>query len=185
MSNLFDGENRRVIETLNAGLGTKHRTKPYNLNSPDDLKHALTMAVGAYRDYYHYKRELLGVAEDFDESLEHYDTITWINQGSESDNADIEAEECVDAVEVAISAFDKIESRARVHFVKTLTMILSASPELQRAVLGRPYYISEENMEAEIEKLIETLDESEYHRSIPKNFELLMEIMADEWAKGK
>ena len=185
MSNLFDSENRRVINTLNAGLGTKHRTKPYNLNNPDDLKHALTMAVGAYRDYHHYKRELLGVAEDFDESLEHYDTITWVNQGSEFDNTDVESEKCVDAVGVAISAFEKIESRAKEHFVRTLAMILSASPELQRAALGRPYYVSDENMEAEIEKLIEALDESEYHRSIPKNFELLMEIMADEWAKGK
>jgi len=185
MSNLFDSENRRIIETLNASLGTKHRTKPYNLNNPSDLKHALMIVNGAYRDYWHYKRELMGVSENFDESLKHYDTISWINQGIESEKVDDVAENCAHTVGVAIDAFEKIEPRAREYFIKTLAIALSAPPEVQRAALGRPYYVSDENMEDEIEQLLEILDEAEYQHSIPSNFKILLELMADEWAKGK
>lgn len=185
MPNFFDSENRKVIETLNASLGTKHRTMPYNLSNPNDLKHALMMATGAYRDYNHYRRELCGVGEDFDESLEHYDTIAWINQNSASEKSDAIAEECADAIDAATDAFNEITLRAKEHFIKTLSIVLSATPEIQRAVLGRPYYVSQENMESELEKLLEILDEAEYQRSIPDNFETLLMLMADEWAKGK
>jgi hypothetical protein len=183
MPNLFDSENRRIIKDLNAGLGTKHRTTPYDLNKPADLKHALMMAAGAYSDYRHYLHELYGIAENFDESLENYDTIAWINQDSEK--SDGEANKCADALNVAISTFEELTDRAREDFIKTLAITFSAPPEVQRAALGRPYYISAENMDAEIEKLIEIIDEAEYQYSIPANYESLLALMSGEWAKGK
>ena len=179
MSNLFDSENRRVVEALNTGMGTKHRTKPYNLNNPSDLKHALKMAVGAYCDYRLYACELSEIAERFDESLENYDPIAWFNQ------TDSISKKCAKSVNTAMNAFEEIAERAKEHFVKTLAIALSAPPEIQRAALGRPYYVSSENMDAEIEKLLEILDDAEYQYNIEDNVDSLLEIMAGKWAKGK
>lgn len=185
MTNLFDSENRKTIKILNKGMKTKHRATPYNLHNPGDLKHALKMAAGAYSDYRHYELELYGISENFDESLENYDAIAWFNQYAESDKTDVVAQKCADAIGTAITAFEEITERAREHFFKTLTIALSAPPEVQRAALGGPYYVSAENMDAEIEKLLEILSEADYQYNIEDNLEALLDIMAGEWAKGK
>ena len=151
-----------------------------------DLESALTMAVGAYWDYRHYVRELSAIADNFDESLEVYDTHAWLHQYSASEKTDMVAQNCAASVGDAISAFEVITARAKEHFVKTLTTVLSAPPELQREVLGRPYYITNNDMDEEIEKLLELLDEAEYQYSIPSNYKSLLALMSDdEWAKGK
>ena len=62
---------------------------------------------------------------------------------------------------------------------------LSAQEDIQKAVLGRSYDIKPENLDSEISKLLETLDEAEYEYSIPGNLEALVKIMVEEWAEGE
>ena len=182
MPNLFDKNNREIIETMNTHMGTNHRNKPYDLNNPEDLKHALLMAAAAYGDYRQYVNVLFMLIEDFDESLENYDTISWFNLGRATGEVDKLAMDCVKAVHSAADKFEKITVRAREDFVKTLKIVLSLPVEKQIAVLGKAYSIKPEEMDNKIDLLIEIFDEEKYQYKIPDTFDMLLKIMAEmDW----
>jgi hypothetical protein len=98
MFNQFGEKNRDVIAKMNERMGTKHRSSPYDLNSAKDLKEALPLAVAAYRDYRHYSEVLGELMDNFDESLENYDTATWFHMGLASGEPDRLSAECADAL---------------------------------------------------------------------------------------
>ena len=180
MSNLFDKENQRIIKTMNTYMGTEHRETPYEMNNPNDLKQLLTLAVAAYRDYRNYWLVLARLQEDFDESLENYDTISWFNLYGNIEKVDGIALECVSALNTALNKFDEITDKAKENFIKILNLVMSAPPETQKVVLGHSYNIKPQDIDGKIDKLLETLDEREYQYKIPDNFDTLLRIMAEE-----
>jgi len=185
MSNLFKPENRRIIETLNKGLGTKHRTKPYNLGNPNDLKDALMLAFAAFRDYQHYMNSLIAMSENFDESLENFDTISWVHLDTEPEKSNEIVVECEEALGEAIGKFEKLTDRAKDNFIEILAISLTASTDTQKAVFGSIYNINHDEMDAKLDELFEILSETDYEYSIPGNLDVLLNVMATEWSVGK
>ena len=179
---MFDKEKAKLVENLNAVLGTKHRNKPYNLNNAADLKQALLLAVAAYRDYRHYLETLDGLASDFDESLENYDAASWFYLGQAPEKVDRLAADCVVSLNEASATFDRITERAKDNLAIVLGAALSAPSAAQKSVLGRTYKINPEDMDSEIDELLIMLDEVEYYYPIQENFDALLELMNEQWA---
>ena len=177
---MLDKENREAVKTLNRNLGTKHRVKPYDLNSPGDLKQALELAVAAYRDYWHYAQVLGGIGEDFDESLEHYDTATWLDL--KPGQTDALSTECARSVDAARKLFDELKERAGERFAFILKTVLLSEPASLN-VFGTAYKIEPGKIDEIIADTIESLDEAEYFHPIPENFKLLLK-RADELLGG-
>ena len=182
MFDLFDKENRDIVEKMNKYMGTKHRDRPYDLNNTDDLKQALLLAVAAYRDYRHYSITLDNLDEDFDESLEHFDTVTWFHMGYDLDKADELALDCASALSKASKVFRKIAARAEENLIMIVKVILSAQPDLQSAVLGKTYSLEPQEMDAKIEELFTELDEVQHYHNIQDNFNAFLKLIEELWA---
>ena len=176
---MFDKETRKAVELANARLGTDHRIKPYDLNNAADLKHALPLAVGAYRDYRHYADVLLELGESFDESLEHFDIASWLNMGTEK--ADTLSDDCAGSLNAAHEFFDDLMERAKENFAIILKAVISAPPSTQKSVLGRAYKINPKELDERINGLIEALNDVEYHHPIPDNFDAFIKLIGEEW----
>lgn len=179
---MYKIENAQLIEKLNMALGTKHRSKPYDLTNPSDLKHALEYAVGAYRDYRHYAAELDNLFESYDESLEHYDPASWFYMGRSSEKTDALSAECAGALNHALQMFEMMTERAKDNCALILKIALTSPPDTQEIVLGRAYNIEVHELDKMIEELFFTLVEVEYDVAIPVNFANFIELMQEMWA---
>ncbi len=135
---MFDKEDNENIRRFNAFSGMKHRNKPCDLNSAADLTDALLLAVAAYRDYWYYQITLDNLVESYDESLEYYDTASWINLGLAPEKV---AYDGVSALDEALSTFENITKRAKEKCILIVKAILSTPPATQEVVLGRAYKI--------------------------------------------
>jgi hypothetical protein len=178
---MYDIENAKLIEKINAVLGTKHRNKPYDMTDASDMKHALQYAAAAYRDYWYYTITLSQLAENFDESLEHYDTASWYYMGRSPEKTDMLSAECAEAINVASTSFEEITERAKYNFMMILKIVLTSPPDMQNAVLGRTYEIEPRAIDKMINELIDMLGEVDYAASIPENFTALLNLMREMW----
>ena len=187
MSDLFDRENGDIIGRMNKHLGTKQRDKPYDLNNTDDLKQILLLAVGAYCDYHHYGSRVDNLIEDFDESLEHYETITWFHmgidpaKGSDLDEEDELASKCASVMNRTLTLLLDIEMRAVENLIKIVSVILNSPPDIQNAVLGKTYSIDPEEIDFRFEELIIALGEAQYHHGIQDNLNEFLKLMEELW----
>ena len=181
MYNTFDEEKRKLIEAMNDRLGTKHRSEPYDKNKPEDLKHALLMAVAAYRDYRHYGHILGEMMEHFDESLEVFNPVSWFKMGVCPEEADGLELDCASSLRESGDMFDVLTDRARGRLVLTLLTILSSPLESQISVFGQAYVFGVEEVEERIERLLDTLDDTDYHYPIHENLDALLMIMRECW----
>lgn len=166
-------------------MSAHYREKDYDLTNPNDLKQALTLAVAAWRDYCHYNGTLSSLIDNFDESIEHYDTASWFCMGLSPDNADELAAEGMSALNTACIAFDKLSQRAEDNFVALLKKTLAAPPATQQAVLGREYPAGQGNFDARIEELLEAMTVAEYHHAIPQNYGEFLSVMSEVWPGGE
>ncbi|MCL0028336.1 hypothetical protein M1M88_01300 [Peptococcaceae bacterium] len=73
-------ENANTVEMLNQILGTKYRTKPFDLNNTNDLKEMLFLISGKYADLIIYASDLDRIIEYLDESIEIYHPVDWFNK---------------------------------------------------------------------------------------------------------
>ena len=176
---MLDKENRKAVEALNKKLGTRHRTKPYDFKNADDLKQALTLAVAAYRDYWHYVCVLTELESDYDESLENYDVASWLNLGG--NKADALSAECADSLGAAWELFNSLAERAKEHCQQMIKTVLSTPPQTQKAVLGRAYKTDPKKVDAMIAELFDVLDEEEYFNPIPDNFRVFLKLLEEQW----
>ena len=157
------------------------RGKGNDLTKPEDLKHALTLAVAAWRDYCHYSGTLSVLIESFDESVEHYDTASWFNMSLSPGKVDELTTEGMDALNTASVAFDKLSDRAKDQCVMILKKALDASPETQKVVLGKTYRGEQSELDARIEELFDALLEADYHHAIPENYDEFLLVMDEVW----
>ena len=174
-------EHLDIIKALNKHLGTHHRSTPYDLTKDADLKQALTMAVAAYADYSHYLYTLDALIEDFDESLEHYDTTSWFFMGNKNEKADSMALECASSLNEAASAFSDIESRSRENLELLMKVVLTAPTATQTEILCRAYSIKPRDLQDCFEELFEMLTEAPYHHPIPDNFKTFLDVVKETW----
>ncbi|MDA8334760.1 MAG: hypothetical protein M0Z41_07185 [Peptococcaceae bacterium] len=75
----WSSSKRNAIELLNAALGTRYRSKPYDMNNPDDVAHMVTYISGEFMDLCHYSTEIDSMLEYLDESIETYYPAEWIS----------------------------------------------------------------------------------------------------------
>jgi len=181
---MFDKENAENIEKINAGLGMRHRSTPYDLTNPDDLAQAFLLTVAACMDYRRYWRKLEGIAEEFDESVEHYDTATWIDMGYAPEKADELAFEAAGTVAETADLFHMLMERGDRNCAAILKVILSASADVQKKVFGTAYAIPANELDAQIEELFEGLDETDVHYEMGKNRDEFLQLMEAKWGKS-
>ena len=182
---LFDKENLRIIKTINAGMGTRHRDKPYDLNNTDDLKQALLLTIAAYRDYWHYWVTLESINENFDESLEYYDTATWFSLGNAPGKADELSLTAAATLNKARHAFEGLAERAKENCALIIKAALSTPPTTQKDVLGRSYEFKPDEIDDRIDELLGELDEKPYHYEMPKNRDALLKLMKEKWSNTR
>lgn len=171
-----------AIRKINSILGAGHRVKPYDLTSAADLKESLLVTVAAYRDYQEYQDRLIGIEENFDESLEYCDTAAWLDLARGADEVDDLTIEGFSALIAATNVFGRLSERAKKNCTRVVKAVLSAPSATQKLVLGREYKIKPQDMGARIEELFEVLGEAEYHQAMPKNLEVFLEVMEEQWA---
>ena len=180
---MYDYDSVKYIEVLNKYLGMEHRTESFNLSKTDDLKQALTLAVGAYRDYFNYESKLYELVEHFDESLEHYDTVTWVNMGHSPKKTDSLAMECAACLSDANDSFRELTERAEEYLSVLLKIILTAPDTVQQEILGGAYCISPQEIEERLQDLFTGVCYSDYHYAIPDNLNAFLETLKEEWSE--
>jgi hypothetical protein len=172
----------RFVEIMNAHLGTKHRSVPYNFSNPDDIKQAMVLAIGAYRDYERYCAVLFGLIENFDESVENYETDTWFYSTHDPEKADDLTMQCYDSLKDAIDMFTLAEERAKDNLISGLKMVLSAPQSIQTSVFGIAFDIKSEELSDNIDDLLESFSEVDYCYAIPESFKSFVSHMRYVWA---
>jgi hypothetical protein len=178
---MFNKENRELIEKMNTLMGTKHRALPYDMNNASDLERALLFATAAYRDYSNYRNILLELAENFDESIEHYDTVTWLSFCLKSNEADDIIAESDEALDHAAGMFEILADRAKKHCAMIIRAVLTAPPETQKTVLGSVYDFKPDEIDEKIKELFMSLSEVDYYHNMQQNRDALLETMKELW----
>ncbi len=120
MKNFFDKDSIKKLEIMNAGMGMEHRAKPYDFKNADDLNEAFKFSVCEFLDYKHYWSILSKLDENFDESIEYYDPVNWMNM-SIGENVDdkllIKAIKSIsDSEKVFYKLFQKIKRKMQKDF---------------------------------------------------------------------
>ncbi|MCL2152749.1 MAG: hypothetical protein FWH57_07315 [Oscillospiraceae bacterium] len=179
---MYDYDSVKYIEVLNYYLGMDHRTESFDLSKTEDLKQALELAVGAYRDYFHYESTLAEMVEDFDESLEHFDTITWVNMTRAHKKTDSLAVACAASLSTAYNNFVDFSDKARDYLSVLLKIILTAPNATQEEILGDAYNISPKEINNLLEELYDSLSDAEYKYAIPDNLKVFLEVLKEQWA---
>ncbi|MFZ5353949.1 MAG: hypothetical protein ACOZCL_14685 [Bacillota bacterium] len=136
MSNFFDRENLEKIKLLNEKAVISHRTKPFDLNNINDLEELLKYKVCAFLDYKEYEMTIDDVLEHFDESMEYYDTATWLNVSLGTNNPDKLLEKCYNSTRKAADDFYKLTQRAEKECKEVLYIIVDSDEETQKSILG-------------------------------------------------
>ena len=179
---MLDKKSAEAIELLNYFSDMEHRTQPYDLTKIEDLKHALMMAVAAYCDYSHYNGILNELIELYDESLEHYDTATWINMIRASAKTDSLAVKCATSLSKASNNFSELSKRARENLSVILKVVMTAPDAIQLDLLGRVYDISPDDIDERLDDLfLYHIETDEYQYVIEDSFTAFLKIM-NEWA---
>jgi len=180
---MIDNESARRIEILNTYLGMNHRTEPYDLIDTSELKDALKMAVAAYCDYAHYNSTLYRLVEWFDESLEHFDTVTWVNMVDAPGKTDNLAMMCVSSLYNASNNFSELADRAEEKLSTLLKVVMTAPDAVQLELLGQVYDINADEIDSRLEGLFYYHTEAtEYQYAIDDSFDVFLNALR-EWSE--
>jgi hypothetical protein len=178
----MEGHNiKRHIDILNKHLGMGHRTGDYNLAETSELKAALEYAVAAYMDYHHYMMSLSSLSEKFDESVEYFDTESWVSLTSDLDNVDDLVYGCACSLSAAFNKFCDLAARAQKHLELILKIAVTAPTEAQNEMFGKSFVLDPSDIEGWLEGLFDALYDAEYHHSIPDNFKEFLKIINAGW----
>ena len=139
MKNLFDKENLRKIDLLNKVSGLNHRSKPFDIKNKEDLNEMFKIKVCALLDYIEYQGILDELLERLDESIEYYDTSTWLSFTMDIQEPDKLLTKCYDTTRKASDNFYKLTERTSDECLEALKMVINSNEETQRSILG--FYI--------------------------------------------
>jgi hypothetical protein len=178
---MIDYDSTRHIEILNKYLGMEHRIENYKLTATSDLKDALEYAVAAYRDYSHYASTLSSLIESFDESIEYFDTVSWVNMTRAPENANELVMDCVGSLLEAGINFSELADKAEEQLAVLLKVTLTAPTAVQVEILGKAFDIDPSEIDEWLENLFVALSYADYHRSIPENFNEFLAVLEAGW----
>ena len=181
---MFDVESADNIEMFNAISGMRHRGKPYDLTNPEDLKQAFLLTVAACMDYRRYWFQLLRIEEETDESLEHYDTATWLNMNLAPEKTDSLIMEAIGSLNETSYLFRMVAERAERNCALILKAVLSSPPDTQKSVLGQVYSIPKKELDARIAELFEGLLEVDLHYNMQENRDEFLALMKNMWGNN-
>lgn len=88
---VFSKEDQELVKRLNSILGTSHRSTPYDLKKPADLKEALVNKTGEMLDLWEYYSNIDGLYEEWDEFLEAYNTPIYSLITIDEDSSDLDS----------------------------------------------------------------------------------------------
>jgi hypothetical protein len=151
------------------------------LTNVTELKRVLPLVVAAYRDYRRYWSELALLADNFDESLEHFDTTTWYNMILRRDDTDDYAINCIAALNETIHTFAEIMEQAEKGLTFLLKTIIALPPEKQKRIFDRAFKIEPQQADEAIEQMFTMFDEVIYKYSVPENYEDFLNLIDDVW----
>lgn len=170
MNNFFDRENMQKIEILNAKSGMSHRTKPYDINNIEDIDELLKYKVCSFLDYHEYEMTIADTLEHFDESMEHYDTATWLDFSMGTNKPDKLLQKCYKSLRKAADDFLDLSQRAEIECKEALNMVINCDEKTQTSVLGFTVKKTE-NLTETLENIFEEITDLEYEYNMEKAYE--------------
>lgn len=139
MKNYFNKDSIKRLEIINAGMGTEHRTKPYDFKNANDLNEAFKFSVCEFLDYKEYWGRLSDVDENFDESVEYYDPTNWVNMSIGEEIDDKLLKQAINSISKAERAFYKLFQRSEEKCKKIFEIVLKSDEKIQLKILGNFY----------------------------------------------
>ena len=136
MNNFYTPEDRIKIEKLNEISDLHHRSTPYDFNKSDDLIEMFKMKVCALLDYIEYDDLLGNLLERFDESIEYYDTRTWLSFTTDVEKPDTLLIKCYKSIRKAYDDLNNLVEKTSDEFKKVFKLVFDSNEEMQKAVIG-------------------------------------------------
>lgn len=180
MKKFFTREERDSIEIMNLALGTNHRSKPHNVNSADDMRHAAIYTIAEYMDLRNYSSRLGDMLESLDESIEYFYPATWSSFTDETIKSDRIALAAYTKLRAADDAMQKMRDRAEKKCKSLIKDIMGMPDDIQVKVWGQSFKYDMDKM---VELFDETLElDSTY--SIEESFEAFIALMTRIFSDG-
>lgn len=169
---------KEKIELLNSILGTRYRTKPYDLLNTKDLIEAATYLTAEYIDMDYYQGTIGEINADFDESLEVFHPASWANLTFEGTTNDDEIDEAIHYINCAENSMKILKDRAEKSCQWIWEIILTSdSQDVKTHFFGQNVTYALKDIQAVFaEDLIEIIEEIDYNGNI--------EHSALEFARG-
>ncbi len=130
------------IKKLNFALEMHSRTKSYDFTKGKEIKECFKMSLGAYMAYYRYWNKLVGIKDMFDESIEIYDPVTWMNQSDGLSGGDMLVKLSMRNIKETVESFHRLLDREENVCKALLVRILNMDESIQKEVLGDSYVYS-------------------------------------------
>ena len=102
-----------------------------------------------------------------------------------TEKADNLTADSVGSLGTTLGLFDELKERAKENFTLLLNAVLSTPPSTQKTVLGQAYKVSADEIGDKIAELFEILDEIEYSKPIPENFDVFIKLIDEQWDEYK
>lgn len=163
-------EDRENIEILNAYSGLSHRVAPYDFKKDEDIIEATTMATAEYVDYAYYWGQINDVLENFDESLEYFDTASWINIGLKGTANDKLSDLAYKSLDKTEGYFSKLLNQAEEKCVHMWRIVFfNSNAKVIKHFFGKSVRFDAEIIESIFEDFYEVVNETKYAYSIEAN----------------
>ncbi len=94
------------------------------------------MKVCALLDYNEYNDLLNDLLDRFDESIEYYDTRTWLSFTMDIEKPDALLIKCYKSIRKASDDLSKLVDKTSDEFKKAFKLVFGSNTELQKAVIG-------------------------------------------------
>ncbi|MDQ2086508.1 hypothetical protein RBH29_08715 [Herbivorax sp. ANBcel31] len=181
----YKKEDRKKIEIINKGMGTAHRTKPYDLKKTDDLINYTEMITAEYMDMKSYLCWLHDIIELYDDSLEHFHPDIWINLTSE----ELEENDYSEASYVLTDLdglFVNIVNKAEDSCYRAWKHVMESNLEkVHQHFFGQVISIDSEKFKEIFEKTILEVVNAEYQYNVSKSAKTFADNLKDMMLRDK
>lgn len=173
MPNFYDKQSRERIEMINQALSMKHRSQPYDFTNIEDIKDAFMYTVAEYMDFKDYSSELGELLEKYDESMEYYYPVTWLDSIDDKDKHDRKILKAYSSLRKAGDDMQVLAERSKNEVIKLIRLLLSGSKEFRIGVFGKAYIYDDVKMSEIIDSSYDILNTY----SVEKSHESFLELM--------
>lgn len=158
MPNFYDKKSRERIEMINQALNMKHRSQPYDFTNIEDIKDAFMYTVAEFMDFKNYSSELGELLEKYDESMEYYYPVTWLDSIDDKDKHDRKVQKAYSSLRKACDDMQVLADRSEKEVIKLIRHLLSGNKEFRIDVFGKAYIYDDAKMSEIIDSSYEILN---------------------------